>query len=122
MAQSPSDKLTRISMALAILAAFSTLSVPVVLPFIMGSVALVLADLSRGSSRALSIRGRRATTVALIVIAANIFLLVISAIYFYRVLHEPALQEQFGELLYRTYGITFEEFMTQFDAMYPGLR
>ena len=114
MVPSPRDKLTNISMILAVLAAFSTLSVPVFLPFIFGSVALVLADLSRGGSARMSRKGKRASVVALIVIAINLLLFVASAVYFYRVLRDPALQEQFSDLLYRTYGITFEEFMKQF--------
>ena len=114
MVPSPRDKLTNISMILAVLAAFSTLSVPVFLPFIFGSVALVLADLSRGGSEKLSRKGKRASVVASVVIAINLLLFVLSAVYFFRVLRDPVLQEQFSELLYRTYGITFEEFMKQF--------
>ena len=114
MVPSSRDKLTNISMILAVLAAFSTLSVPVFLPFIFGSVALVLADLSRGSSERMSRKGKRASVVALVVIAINFLLFVLSAVYFYRVLRDPVLQEQFSELLYRTYGITFEEFLSQF--------
>ena len=113
MDQSPGDKLTRISMTLAVLAAFSTLSIPVVLPFILASVAIVLADLSRGSSQMLSKRGKRASGIAVAAIIVNLFLLVVSAIYFYRVLHEPQLQQQFAELLYNRYGITYEELMKQ---------
>ena len=119
-APSPRDKLTRLSMTLAVLGAFSTLSFPIVLPFVLGSVALVLAELSRDNAGALLPKGRRASRVAAVVIIVNMFLLVSSAYYFYRVLHEPALQAQFGELLYRTYGITFEEFMEQFRVFYPA--
>ena len=114
MVPSPRDKLTNISMILAVLSAFSTLSVPVFLPFIFGSVALVLADLSRGGSERMSHKGKRASVIALVVIAINFLLFVVSAVYFYRVLRDPALQEQFSEILYRTYGITFEEFLSQF--------
>ena len=28
-------------------------------------------------------------------------------------LHDPALQEQFGKILYQTYGITFEDLLNQ---------
>ena len=116
--ESPRDRLTRTSMTLAVLAAFSTLSFPIVLPFILASIALVLAELSKGGSETLPPRGRIATRIAVIVIAVNLFLLVISAIYFYRVLHDPQLQEQFADLLYRTYGITFEELMDQIGISY----
>ena len=120
IAESPRDRLTRTSMTLAVLAAFSTLSFPVVFPFILASVSLVLAELSKGGSEILPQRGRRASRIAVIVIAVNFFLLVISAVYFYRVLHDPQLQEQFADLLYRTYGITFEELMDQLGISYTA--
>jgi hypothetical protein len=41
-------------------------------------------------------------------------MLVYSVIYFNRVLHDPVLQEQFSQTLYRMYGMTFDEFMAQF--------
>ena len=48
MIQSPRERLTRTSMSLAVLAIFSTLTFPVVLPYIFGSVSLMLAIISKG--------------------------------------------------------------------------
>ena len=92
--ESPHNRLARTSMTLAVLAAFSTLSFPIVFPFILASVALVMAELSKGGSEILIPRGRVASRIAVIVIAVNSFLLVISAVYFIRVLHDPELQKQ----------------------------
>ena len=118
--ESPHNRLARTSMTLAVLAAFSTLSFPIVFPFILPSVALVMAELSKGGSEILIPRGRVASRIAVIVIAVNFFLLVISAVYFIRVLHDPELQKQFADLLYRTYGITFEELMDQLGISYTA--
>ena len=118
--ESPHNRLARTSMTLAVLAAFSTFSFPIVFPFILASVALVMAELSKGGSEILMPRGRVASRIAVIVIAVNFFLLVISAVYFIRVLHDPELQKQFADLLYRTYGITFEELMDQLGISYTA--
>ena len=118
--ESPHNRLARTSMTLAVLAAFSTLSFPIVFPFILASVALVMAELSKGGSEILMPRGRVASRIAVIVIAVNFFLLVISAVYFIRALDDPELQKQFADLLYRTYGITFEELMDQLGISYTA--
>ncbi len=120
MTQSPRDKLTRTSMSLAILAGFSTLSFPVFVPFILASVALVLADISRGGSEIMTPRGRNASRIASVVIIVNFALLIASAFYFHKVLHDPQLQAQFADLLYRTYGISFEEFMQRLGISYTA--
>ncbi len=119
-AESPRDRLARTSMTLAVLAAFSTLSFPIVFPFILASVALVMAELSKGGSEIPVPRGKMASRIAVIVITVNFFLLVLSAVYYVRVLHDPELQKQFADLLYRTYGITFEELMDQLGISYTA--
>ena len=105
MYNNPGDRLSRTSMSLAILAIFSILSFPVVAPYILGSLSLVLAILSRS---------RTAAIVASVALILNTALLIYSIYYFNRILHDPALQERFSETLYRMYGITFDEFMSQF--------
>jgi len=113
MTQSPRDRLTRTSMSLAILAIFSTLTFPVVFPFIFGSLSIVLAILSKGRRETLTSRGRTAVWVAAIALAINTVMIVSSVMYFIRVLHDPELQEQFSKVLYQMYGMTFEELLQQ---------
>ena len=120
MVQSPRDRLTKTAMSLAVLAVFSTLTFPVVLPYVFGSVALILAILSKGGSERFSLRGKRAAIVAIVAIVINTGLIISSAAYFFRVLHDPALQEQFSQTLYRMYGITFEYLMKQLGIQYTG--
>ena len=114
MVYSPSDRLSRTSLTCAILAIFSIFSFPVVAPYILGSLSLVFAVLSKGGSEIYPRRSKTATIVASIALVLNTAMLIYSVIYFQRVLHDPALQEQFSQTLYRMYGMTFEEFMGQF--------
>ena len=114
MTYSPSDRLSRTAMSLAVLAIFSILSFPVVAPYILGSLSLVLAALSKGGSEVYPRRSKIATIVAIVALVLNTLMLVYSVIYFNRVLHDPVLQEQFSQTLYRMYGMTFDEFMAQF--------
>jgi hypothetical protein len=114
MTYSPSDRLSRTAMSLAVLAIFSILSFPVVAPYILGSLSLVLAVLSKGGSEVYPRRSKIATIVAIVALVLNTLMLVYSVIYFNRVLHDPVLQEQFSQTLYRMYGMTLEEFLGQY--------
>ena len=122
MTQSPLEKLTRTSMSLAILAIFSTFTFPVIMPYIFGSVALVLAIISRGRRSTLPLRSRRAAIVASAALLINTGLIIATILYFIRMMHDPELQAQFGQLLYQTYGITLEELLGQFglQSSVPG--
>ena len=113
MVQSPRERLTRTSMSLAVLAIFSTLTFPVLLPYIFGSVSIMLAIISKGARHSFPRRSRTAVIVASVALAINTALIVSSALYFLRALHDPALQEQFNKILYQTYGITFEDLISQ---------
>lgn len=113
MMQSPRERLTRTSMSLAILAIFSTLTFPVLLPYIFGSVSIMLAIISKGARHSFPRRSRSAVIVASVALAINTVLIISTALYFYRMLHDPVLQEQFSKLLYQTYGITFEDLLNQ---------
>ena len=111
MTQSPRERLTRTSMSLAVLAIFSTLTFPVVLPYIFGSVSLMLAIISKGARHSFPRRSRTAVIVASVALALNTALIVSSALYFLRALHEmnmkvtlnlhPALGVRWFEKQYR---------------------
>lgn len=121
MTQSPKERLSRTSMSLAVLAVFSTLTFPVILPYIFGSVSILLAIISKGARHSFPRHSRSAVIVASVALAINTALIVSTAFYFYRVLHDPALQEQFGKLLYQTYGITLEDLLNQLGLQNSAL-
>lgn len=113
MTQSPLERLTRTSMSLAVLAIFSTLTFPVVLPYIFGSVALVLAIISKGRRNSFPLRSRRAAIVASAALLINTGLIITTVLYFIRMVHDPELRAQFSQTLYQMYGITIEELFDQ---------
>ena len=100
-------------MSLAILAIFSTLTFPVVLPYIFGSVALILAIISKGSRDRFPRRGRRAAIVASAALVINTALIITTVLYFFRMLQDSELRAQFSQTLYQMYGITIEELLDQ---------
>lgn len=116
--QSPKERLSRTSMSLAVMSVFTIFVFPVILPYIFGSVALVMAILSKGGSERFPRRSRTAAVISGIALAVNTALIVLSILYFIQILHDPELQKQFGETLYRMYGITFEELMNQLGIPY----
>ena len=118
MMQTPKERLSRTSMSLAVMSVFTIFVFPVILPYVFGSVALVMAILSKGGSERFPRRSRTAAIISGIAIAVNTALLVMSVLFFIQVLHDPQLQKQFGETLYKTYGITFEELMNQLGIPY----
>ena len=113
MTQYPIERMTRTSMSLAILAIFSTLTFPVVLPYIFGSVALILAIISKGSRDRFPRRGRRAAIVASAALVINTALIITTVLYFFRMLQDSELRAQFSQTLYQMYGITIEELLDQ---------
>lgn len=113
MTQSPRDRLSRTAMSLAVLAFFTLFTFPVVMPYVFGSISVILAILSKGGRDTFSRRSRSAVIVAAVAMALNTALLVSSAMYFVKVLHDPVLQEQFSQTLYQMYGITFEDLLNQ---------
>ena len=118
MMQTPKERLSRTAMSLAVMSIFTIFVFPVILPYVFGSVALVMAILSKGGSERFPRRSRTAAVVSGIAIAINTALIVMSVLFFIQVLHDPQLQKQFGETLYRMYGITFEELMNQLGIPY----
>ena len=118
MMQTPKERLSRTSMSLAVMSVFTIFVFPVILPYVFGSVALVMAILSKGGSERFPRRSRTAAIISGIAIAVNTALIVMSVLFFIQVLHDPQLQKQCGETLYKTYGITFEELMNQLGIPY----
>ena len=116
--QTPKERLSRTAMSLAVMSIFTIFVFPVILPYVFGSVALVMAILSKGGSERFPRRSRTAAVVSGIAISINTALIVMSVLFFIQVLHDPQLQKQFGETLYRMYGITFEELMNQLGIPY----
>ena len=107
-------RLERAAFRLGFIAILSTFLVPVFLPFILGSFSIILAVISKGSSRKFSRRGKQALFLGIAAIVINIAYLLYAFTTVYSMLSTPSGREQISELLYRMYGMTLEEFLEQF--------
>ena len=76
-----------------------------------------MAILSRGRQERLSRRGRSAAIISTVSIILNTALIISTVVYFIKVMHDPQLQEQLSQVLYKTYGITYDELMSQLGIM-----
>lgn len=114
MVQSHRDRLSRTAMSLAVLSVFSLLTFPVVAPYMLGSLAIVFAIISKGGSERFTRNSKTAFVLGIVAIAANTALIISSFLYINKVINDPELQQQFSETMYKMYGFTFEEFLQQF--------
>lgn len=96
---------------LGVTAAASTMVLPVYLPCILGSLAIVMALLSRGSAL-MALRARIGLTVALVSIIMNIMMLA-SGVYMFVTV--PEVRQQFYDFYEQIYGESPEEY---FGAMF----
>lgn len=113
MYRSPQESLSRTAMSFAVLSILSLFVFPVALPYIFGAMALIMAVLSKGRKDYFPRRSRTAFIVAVLSMVMNTLLIISTVVYFIRILHDPQLQEEFSALLYKMYGLTFEELMSQ---------
>lgn len=101
------DKLATAALVLGILAPISSVTMTVYPPFIFGSIAILLALLSRGKAKRIPQRAKVGILCALGGILLNLAI-VGSCIYLF--ITNPAIREQVDELFKQTYGLTMEEF------------
>lgn len=105
------QRLNQAAFALAVTALFSLTIFPVIMPAAVGSLALIFAEIAKGGRDQVLPAARKTVIMGSLAIGISIGLLIFTAITFVRVLHDPALQQEMSEVLYRMYGLTFEEFM-----------
>ena len=109
------QRLEKLSFWLGAAAIPSTFISPVIAPFLLGSMAIIFAVLSKGGNLRFS---RRSRTAALLGAAAIIIVyLVITFVMMKELLSDPAGRQQLSDTLYRRYGLTLDELLPQI----PGL-
>ena len=106
-----SEKLAGSAFMLSFGAAISIVAFPVVLPWILGSIAIVLAVLSKGGNMKMGLRARRACLISTIVIVISVLILVFSVMVFLYALQDPQMREELSGVMYRMYGYTLDEFL-----------
>ena len=89
---------------------------PLMMPCLLGSMAIVLAFISKGSSLKLSSQGRAAVLLGFVGIIINVFYLGIAVRTMQTMLSEPDGRQYLNDLLYQQYGMTLEELFSRFPA------
>lgn len=101
----------RAALVLGAAAIPATFFVPIVLPFLLGSIAIVFALLARGRNMKLGKRGRRAVILGTAAIVINIIYLGYAFLTMRTMLTDPSGRQQISDMLYRMYGMSLEDFM-----------
>lgn len=107
------ERLERAAWRLGIAAILSTFLVPVVLPFTLGSIAIIFAVLAKGRSRKMSRRGKQAVLLGCLAVGLNIVYVLYTAGTVYKMMSDPSGRQEISDLMYRMYGMTLEEFLSQ---------
>ena len=113
MKQSPREKLAGTSLSLALLSFVAIFIMPVAVPYIFASISIVLAVLSMGGRSTMPRKSRTGFRISIVALILNTALILFTIYYFIQMLHDPELQAQYSQILYQTYGITFQEFLDQ---------
>ena len=107
------EKQEKAALLLGATAIPATFFVPILLPFLMGSVAIVFAILAKGGNRKLGKNGRRAVLLASAAIVINIGYLVFTLWTVKSMLTNPSGRQELSDMLYRMYGLSLEDFLSQ---------
>lgn len=100
------DSLANAALVTGIIAIVSFVTMTVYLPFIFGSISIVLALLSRGRASKLTTKAKSGIFCAILGILCNIAMIGVS---FYMLFYVPGVKEQVNEVFTQMYGTTFEE-------------
>lgn len=111
------QRLEKLSFWLGAAAIPSTFISPVIASFLLGSMAIIFAVLSKGGNLRFSRRSRTAALLGAAAIIINIVYLVITFVMMKELLSDPAGRQQLSDTLYRRYGLTLDELLPQI----PGL-
>lgn len=107
------QRLEKTAFILGLFSIVSTFVFPVLGPFILGSLAMVYAILSKGGNLKFSRRGRNAFLLGAVAIVLNIGYLVFSYQSLRLLLTDPSGRQQINDLLYQQYGMTLDELLQQ---------
>lgn len=80
-------------------------------PFLLGTLAVIFAILSKGGHLKFSPKGRRAMALGVIAIIMGLIFLVYSFRTLQTMLSDPSSRQRLSDILYRKYGLTLDEVM-----------
>ena len=106
-------RLERLSFLLSIGALLSMFVFPVLAPCLLASMAIVFAVLSKGGNLRFSRLARLAVILGVIALVINVLFLCFSFVTMKAVLSDPEGRQQLSDILYRRYGMTLDELLSQ---------
>ena len=101
--------LERCSLVFGVVAIGSTMIIPVFCPLFFGSIAIVMAFLSKGYDIRMAMHAKIGTALASVAIVLNIALLVGSLMLY---LYVPSYKQQINQMYEQLYGESIEDFGT----------
>ncbi len=107
MNKTSNQTLEKVALVFGIVAIGSTMIIPVFCPLFFGSIAIVMAFLSKGYDIRMAIHAKIGTVLASVAIVLNISLLVGSLMLY---LYVPAYKEQINQMYEQIYGESIEDF------------
>lgn len=103
----------------AILGVFSIVTcffLPLFVPLMFGSVAIVLAVISKGRGNRLTRSAQHAVTLGTIGISINLALIITIMVTFYQMIHNPDMRAQANQIMEQMYGMSFDDMLEQVEA------
>lgn len=120
MNYSAGQKLSGTALGLSIFALISTFIFPVILPLILGPVAIILAILSKGGGNTLPGRSHLAVILAILAIVVNVIILIVAAVSLVNMLQDPSQREALNSMVERTYGMSLDELLGSLPSFMGG--
>ena len=111
-------QLGKIAAVLGVLALFSIFLLPIIAPLILGSIAVVLAVISKGKEKEYTKGARRALVTGIIAIVMNVVLLVSSLLGLYLIMTNSQIRAQANSLAEQVYGYSFDDMIQQIMENY----
>lgn len=111
-------RLGRTAAFFGITAIFSTLFLPIVLPLALGSIAVVLAILSKGREPSFTKGARRAFATGILAIVLNLSILAATCCGLYIFFTDPSARSEINRLSEQIYGASFDDMLQQIMEQY----
>lgn len=112
-------RMNQAAFALSVTALFSLTVFPVIMPAAVGSLALIFTEIAKGERDRTLPSARKTVIMASLAIGISLGLLIISTATFIRALYDPVLRQEMSDLMYRMYGMTFEELLQSLGWSLP---
>lgn len=106
-------QLGRTAALLGLLSIGSTFFLPIVLPVIFGSIAIVLAILSKGKQASFTRGAKHAFLLGISGLVINLALLAACVGTIYMIFHDPAVHAQANQIVESMYGYSFDDLWNQ---------